>query len=207
MYLGLLQEFSKRHGCAVHAYVLMSNHVHLLVSPPDAPCLSRMMRDINQVFVQYVNRHRNRCGTIWEGRPKICLVHTETYFLTCQRYLELNPVRAHMVEAPSLYPWSSYGTNATGRASVLITHHPVYLRLADTPEGRQAAYRQLFELPISQEELAKIRASVNGGWPLGNEAFRQEVQQTLGVKATPGTPGRPRKEKPGSDPGLTPVLV
>src|SRR5688572_3941808 len=169
LYLGLLQEYSRRHACSVHAYVLMSNHIHLLVSPPaDIYCLSRMMRDINQVFGQHTNRQRNRCGTVWQGRPKMCVVDSETYFLTCQRYVELNPVRAGMVDGPWLYPWSSYSANAAGRASGIVTPHPLYLGLGASDEVRQAAYRSLFDQPIDAETLGRIRSSVNRGTALSN---------------------------------------
>jgi putative transposase len=170
LYLGLLQEYSRRHECTVHAYALMTNHVHLLVSPPaDIYCLSRMMRSINQVFGQHTNRHRNRCGSVWQGRPKMCVVDVEDYFLTCQRYIELNPVRAGMVAKPGLYPWSSYSTNADGHASGVVTPHPLYLGLGASDEARQANYRNLFERPMDAEMLGRIRSSVNRGTPLSNE--------------------------------------
>src|SRR5687768_7672305 len=156
LYLGLLQEHSRRHECAVHAYVLMTNHVHLLVSPPDAVRLSKLMQDVNQMFVQHVNRHQNRCGSAWQGRFKACLVDTANYFLTCQRYVELNPVRAGMVESPCLYPWSSYATNAGGRPSGLVKPHRTFLGLGVTPESRQAVYRGLFDEAITDELLGRI---------------------------------------------------
>jgi putative transposase len=195
LYLGLLQQFSKRHECAVHAYALMTNHVHLLVSPPDAACLAGMMRGVNQVFVQHVNRHQNRCGSVWQGRYKTCLVDSSSYFLTCQRYIELNPVRARMVDSPSEYPWSSYPTNASGQGSLLLTPHAVYLDLGATQERRQATYRGLFDEVITAESLGKIRAAVNSGWPLGDEAFVQEVESRLGIKTVPGKPGRPKSQE------------
>jgi putative transposase len=179
----------------VHAYVLMTNHVHLLVTPPDAEGFSLMMRDINQVFVQHVNRHNHRCGTTWQGRPKTFAVDSESYFLTCQRYVEENPVRARMVEHPSSYPWSSFAINALGGSSTFITPHPAYLRLGSTPEERQKAYRSLFHTAMGDEVLAKIRTSVNGGWPLGTDAFLDQVEKAFGIKAAPGRAGRPKKKK------------
>lgn len=158
----------------------MTNHIHLLVSPPEAVRLSKLMQDVNQVFVQYVNRHQGRSGSAWSGRFKSCVVDTDNYFLTCQRYIELNPVRAGMVHTPRLYPWSSYAVNATGRESDLIKPHSTYLELGAAPELRLAAYRRLFDEPITDEVLAKIRASINRGWPLGGEAFCREMQG-LGV--------------------------
>jgi putative transposase len=192
LYLGLLQEFSKRHGCAIHAYVLMTNHIHLLVSPPTIPALSGMMKDLNQIYVQHVNRHQRRCGSLWQGRFKSCLVDSERYFLTCQRYIELNPVRAGLVDYPSAYPWSSYPINADGQPSGLITPHAMYLGLASDAEDRIGAYRMLFGQSIAPELLARIRTSVNRGRPLGDEAFVRAIDSQTEVR-------------PGSDRGLTEV--
>ena len=175
LYLGLLEEASKRHGCAVHAYVLMGNHVHLVVTPPEIPLFSRMMKDLNQGFAQYINRHNKRCGSVWQGRPKTFLIDSQNYLLTCHKYIELNPVRAGMVAKPWLYPWSSYSTNASGRKSSLIRPHAIYSTLGKTPEEQQAAYRRLFEEAIPDEVLGRIRASVNRGKPLGDEAFVMDV--------------------------------
>jgi putative transposase len=191
LYLGLLQEFARRHACAVHAYVLMTNHVHLLVSPPDIAHLSKLMQDVNQVFVQSVNRHQSRSGSLWSGRFKSCLVDTDQYLLACQRYIELNPVRAGMVQSPRLYPWSSYSANAAGGASDLVKPHSTYLELADSVERREAAYRKLFEREIGDELLAKIRSSINRGWPLGGEAFCSEMERR-GVPTRAARMGRPK---------------
>jgi putative transposase len=177
--------------CAVHGYVLMTNHVHLLVSPPDADRLSKLMQDVNQVFVQYVNRHQGRSGSAWSGRFKSCLVDTDSYFLNCQKYIELNPVRAGMVQTPRLYPWSSYAVNAMGRESELVKPHPTYLELGFDADARHRSYRQLFDEPITDEVMAKIRASINRGWPLGGEAFCQEMER-LGLPTRPGRVGRPK---------------
>jgi putative transposase len=183
LYLGLLQEYAKRHGCAVHAYVLMTNHMHLLVSPPDIPPLSMMMRDINRIYGLHFNRSRNRVGSVWQSRFKACLVDSDQYFLTCQRYIELNPVRAGMVEDPARYPWSSYPTNAAGRPSALVAPHALYLALGSAGERRQAAYRSLFGQAISAETLARIRGAVNRSKPLGDEEFVRKVELELAEAA------------------------
>ena len=196
LYLGLLQEYSRRHACGVHAYVLMTNHIHLLVSPPpDIYCLSRMMRDINQVFGQHVNRSRNRCGSVWQGRPKMCLVDAADYFLTCQRYIELNPVRAGMVEKPWLYPWSSYSTNAAGKISGIVRPHPLYLGLGRTDNDRQSAYRGLFDCPIDAETLGRIRSSVNRGTPLSNNEIDDGQKSSCNEEVV--------RTRSGPDPALT----
>jgi len=167
------------------------------MSPDDTDCLSSLMRDINQRFVQQVNRNQRRCGSSWQGRFKSCIVDSGSYLLTCQRYIELNPVRARMVEGPWLYPWSSYLSNAMGRKSELVSPHPAYLQLGATTELRQAAYRRLFDDEFDDETLAKIRTSASGGWPMGPESFARQVANALGTRAAPGKPGRPPKEKPG----------
>ena len=176
LYLGLLQEYAKRHACAIHAYVLMSNHIHMLVSPPDIPSISRLMRDVNQIFGQHVNRKNDRCGSVWQGRFKASLVDSKGYFLTCQRYIELNPVRAGMVVKPGAYAWSSYATNGEGRPSALVAAHRQYLDLGSTAESRQATYRGLFGVPISEEEISKIRTAIQRSRPLGDDAFVREVE-------------------------------
>jgi putative transposase len=155
----------------------MTNHVHLLVSPPDIPSISRLMRDVNQIFGQYLNRKNNRCGSVWQGRFKASLVDSKNYFLTCQRYIELNPVRAGMVVKPGRYAWSSYGTNGEGQPSALITAHSRYLDLGSTPADRQATYRGLFAVPISEEEISKIRTAIQRNRPIGDDAFILDVER------------------------------
>jgi putative transposase len=202
-----LQEFSQRYECDVHAYVLMSNHVHLLVSPRDIDGLSEMMRGINQILVQCLNRRHQRCGSLWQSRPKASMVDSSSYLLNCYRYIELNPVRAAMVESPWLYPWSSYAVNASGRPSQLVKPHRGYLDLGPTIDVRQAAYRAFVEEGISDEALGKIRAAISQGWPLGDEAFLRGLQ-AQGIRSTPGRPGRPKSQaaKTGPELGLAPVL-
>ena len=180
LYLGLLHEYSKRYSCAIHAYVLMTNHIHILVTPPDIPSISRLMRDVNKIYGQSVNRKNGRCGSVWQGRFKASLVDSKGYFLTCQRYIELNPVRAGMVSNPRRYAWSSYGTNGDGLPSSLITAHARYLCLGPTPEVRQSVYRGLFEAPISEEVISQIRAAIQRNRPLGDDAFVLEVESRQG---------------------------
>src|SRR4051812_34270764 len=139
-YLGYLGEFADKFGCAVHAYCLMTNHVHLLVTPQTADSCALMMKNVGQRHVQRINSWLERTGTLWEGRFYSCPVGSERYLLACQRYIELNPQRAGMVERPSQYAWSSYEQNARGDPRGLLTAHAVYLALADDPESRGAAY-------------------------------------------------------------------
>ena len=172
-YLEILRECAYDCGCALHAYVLMTNHVHLLLSPDDAHGASVLMRRLGQRYVQYFNRRHTRTGTLWEGRFRSCLVLDEPYLLACQRYIELNPVRARMVKKPEHYPWSSYQTNALGQDSLLIKPHLAYLRLHHETSARRAAYRQLCENALAESLVAEIRSASNGNRPLGTAAPEQ----------------------------------
>ena len=148
-------------SCKLHAYVLMSNHVHLLLTIHDAAALSGMMKPIAQHYAQYFNCRYQRTGSVWEGRYKTCLVQTEDYFLECQRYIELNPVRAGMVAFPSHYRWSSYRGNAEGRRDGMTMPHDLYQRLGLTDAERRQTYQRLFDAPLSQYRLVQIRAAIN----------------------------------------------
>jgi putative transposase len=168
VYLDMLRECAYDYGCALHAYVLMTNHVHLLLSPSEQSSPSMLMQRLGQRYVQYFNRRHERTGTLWEGRYRSCLVLDDRYFLACQRYIELNPVRANMVDAPESYPWSSYRINALGESSTLVTPHPVYAGLHPDKSARHAAYRQLFTEALSDHLLDEIRQASNGNRPLGS---------------------------------------
>jgi putative transposase len=167
VYLDMLRECAYDCGCALHAYVLMSNHTHLLFSPDDEHGASVLMQRLGQRYVQYFNRRHTRTGTLWEGRFRSCLVLDEQYFLACQRYIELNPVRAQMVDKPEHYLWSSYRINAFGQDSALVKPHVAYLRLHHEANSRQAVYRQLCGDALSDQLLAEIRDASNGNRPLG----------------------------------------
>lgn len=167
VYLDMLCECAFDAGCAVHAYVLMNNHVHLLLSPDSAESASRMMQRLGQRYVQYFNRRHTRTGTLWEGRFRSNPVQDERYFLICQRYIELNPVRANMVNLPAEYPWSSHRANAYGHQSSLVIPHPTYASLGRDPAIRYAAYRHLFNEALSQDVLDALRNAGNSNRPLG----------------------------------------
>ena len=179
-YLRHLDQLAQRLECDVHAYVLMTNHVHLLVTPSETDSASLLMKHLGQRYVQYVNRVHRRSGTLWEGRFKSSLVQRQGYLLKCQRYIELNPVRASMVPQPRDYPWSSYRANGELRASALVTPHDGYIALGETPEQRAAAYRRLFEFELDEEDLKEIRSAANGGFALGNQRFKAEISAILG---------------------------
>ena len=162
-YLSWLKEFSKKYLVDVHAWVLMSNHVHLLCTPYEENAISKMMQSMGRMYVRYYNYTYQRSGTLWEGRFKSCLVESEQYLLELYRYIELNPVRAGMVEEPSEYSWSSYGCNALGVKTDLQMPHELYLKLGKTEEERLENYRSLFKSHIDVELLKEIREGVNKG--------------------------------------------
>jgi putative transposase len=191
LYLHHLEELAALFGCAVHAYVLMTNHVHLLVTPKEADSASLLMKHLGQRYVQYVNRAYRRSGTLWEGRFRSCLAQSESYVLACYRYIELNPVRADMVAHPREYRWSSYRTNAEGKASDLITPHREFLRLAKDPAERRAAYRALFRCELDDDVLKEIRDATNGGYALGGKRFQTRIEAALGRRVIRGKAGRP----------------
>jgi putative transposase len=166
-YLKCLARSAAQNDCAIHAYVLMTNHVHLLVTPRDRGSVSAMLQDLGRRYVRVINTIRGRTGTLWEGRFKSSLVSTETYLLTCHRYIELNPVRAGMVADPSAYPWSSHAHYAAGRSNDLITEHAAFLGLGGTAEERRSAFRELFRDALDEKTLTRIREAVNAGCPLG----------------------------------------
>lgn len=192
-YLRCLHEGADRYECAIHAYVLMTNHVHLLVSPAGEEALSLLMRYLGSRYVQYVNCVYQRTGTLWEGRFKSSLIDSARYLLTCYRYIELNPVRARMAASPTDYPWSSYRYHAEGCVNEVIQDHRLYLELGATQIERQLAYRELFRHQLDDKELAEIRTSVNGGLVLGEERFKDEIEGVVARRVRPGRGGRPRK--------------
>ncbi len=194
-YLDKLQQGCDKHGVDIHAYVLMTNHVHLLATPHAESSIGKVMQMLGRYYVQYYNYCYRRSGTLFEGRYKAALVDSESYLLTCMRYIELNPVRADMVKHPSEYPWSSYARNALGKADGLILAHDEYLRLGKTDEDRQAAYRQLFKYHASDASLAEIREMTNKAWVLGSEHFKQRIQQQMERRVAPATRGGDRKSE------------
>lgn len=193
VYLDLLKACAHRARCQVHAYVMMTNHVHLLVTPSSPSAPAEMMKLLGQRYVQYVNRRYCRTGSLWEGRYRSCLVQDERYLLTCQRYIELNPVRAQMVTHPADYRWSSYRCNAHGDASELITPHLVYTQLGSHSVARELAYRDLFDSVIPTRILNKVRRATSGNFALGNKQFIDEMTSLLGRAVAPRAGGRPRR--------------
>lgn len=192
-YLDWLALYSAESGVSVHAYVLMTNHVHLLVSAEQGDAPGRMMKALGQRYVQYFNRRYQRSGTLWEGRYRSCPTEAEAYLLACQRYIELNPVRAGMVAHPADYHWSSYRANAQGEKTPLIKAHPLYRRLGRSADERLGAYRALFRDAIDPGLVDEIRSATNGNFALGGSRFAEQISAALGVRASRGSSGRPKK--------------
>jgi putative transposase len=184
-YLDWLKELAGKTGCRVHAYVLMTNHVHLLLSTDRGEAPGALMKALGQRYVQYFNRTYRRSGTLWEGRYRSCLTQAENYLLACQRYIELNPVRAGMVAHPADYPWSSYRANAQGAEDVLVTPHEIYLALGSTAEQRQATYRDLFRSELEPGLVDQIRQASNGNFALGSARFAKTKGHPLCFYVTP----------------------
>jgi len=192
-YIYHLAELAARFGCALQAYVLMTNHVHLLLTPAKSNSVALLMKNLGQRYVQYVNRAYRRSGTLWEGRFRSCLTQTDDYVLACYRYIELNPVRAAMVRHPRDYRWSSYAANADGKADKLLTPHEQYLRLGRSEIARRESYRALFKAHLDEPLVDQIRQATNGNHALGNARFQEEIEAVLGRRAGRGAPGRPRQ--------------
>lgn len=195
-FLDHLAQLAKRFRCALHAYVLMTNHFHLLLTSELEQGPSLLMKFLGQRYVQYVNRTYRRSGSLWEGRFRSSLVQTDRYLLGCYRYIELNPVRANMIAHPIEYSWSSYAANAEGKRVAWLTPHGEYLALGVDEAARRAAYRGLFESELDPELLREIRVSTHGGYAIGNNRFREEVESVLKLRATPRGPGRPYLSEP-----------
>jgi len=193
VFLNWLHEAAKVFKVAIHAYVLMPNHVHLLASPADMTGMSRMMQWVGRQYVPYFNRKHQRTGTLWEGRFRATVIDTERYLLTCSRYIELNPVRAGLVTAPGEYFWSSYAHHVGQRNDTLITNHSLYWRLGNTPFDRELAYRDLVDQALPAAEVAALTEATLKGWALGSNKFKEQLGKQTTRRVTPDRRGRPSK--------------
>jgi putative transposase len=198
-YLHWLREGAKKFGCDVHAYALMTNHVHLLLTPQRPDAISRLMQSLGRRYAQYLNCVYRRSGSVWEGRFKASLIQAEDSLLICYRYIELNPVRADMVRDPGEYRWSSYRWHGLGVSNELITDHPLYTGLAVDESERRAGYRALFRAHLDDEALDEIRKASNRSLPLGSDRFREQVEAALGRRVGLRQRGR-REIEPSNKP-------
>lgn len=198
-YLFHLSRALGRFGCELHAYCLMTNHVHLLLTPKTLESCALLMKHMGQLHSQYFNRLYKRTGSLWEGRFRSCIVQSERYLLTCYCYIELNPVRAGLVAQPVDYPWSSHGENLAGCPSGLLTPHPEYIALGAGVEERRCAYASLIASQLDAGLIEQIRAATNGGYALGDPQFRKSMSSMLGRRVEKGSPGRPVQRTPDDD--------
>ncbi len=196
-YLSDLLEAANKYCCKIHAYVLMTNHVHMLLTPHVDHGISSMMQALGRRYVVYINKTYDRTGTLWEGRFKSSLIDSEQYLLTCMRYIELNPVRASLVKHPGQYQWSSYQANAQGETNELIHNHYLYTQLGNSSAERKQAYRDLFLGHIDHETVHQIREALNHEIVLGQRNFQDRIGEMTNRPTRLGKAGRPRLEKEG----------
>ncbi len=194
-FLVWLKESAKDYKVAIHAYVLMPNHLHLLASPTTQEGLAQMMQRVGRYYVPWYNAKYGRSGTLFQGRFKTSLIDSEQYFMICSRYIELNPVRAGIVTDPLDFPWSSYAHHAGVRPDSLVTDHALYWALGNTPFQREAAYIELTAMGLTGEQLASINLAVLKGRPLGSHKYKTELQQQTKLQVLPAKRGRPFKVK------------
>jgi putative transposase len=190
-YLHQLGDACLRYKVQLHAYVLMTNHSHLLMTPSDESGISRVMQSLGRCYVQYINKTYCRTGTLWESRHKSNLIQADNYLLACYRYIELNPVRAAMTPHPADYVWSSYRANAYGERNRYLTGHPLYLGLGTTPQSRERRYRDLFTTELDEKLVHEIRTAASFSTPLGNARFVEQIENATGNKAGQAKRGRP----------------
>lgn len=190
VYLDLLRIAAEQTSCSVHAYVLMTNHIHLLVSPQSCSSPAAMMKSLGERYVQYVNRRHQRIGTLWQGRYRSCLVQDEQYLFLCQRYIELNPVRAGMVAHPLDYRWSSYQANAYGEANNIVKPHALYSALGAEPLECQLSYRTLFQEGMPPAIVEQVRHATNRSAVFGSEKFISQMAMASGKELMPRRQGR-----------------
>jgi putative transposase len=200
VYLANLRDLSASTRCALHAYCLMTNHIHLLLTPPDAQACAVLMRNLGQRYVQYFNRRYKRSGTLWEGRFKSCLVDSASYVIATYRYVERNPVRAGMVASGSAYPWSSHNGNAGHASNRILTPHAEYLALGNSERSRHAAYQGLFNSDDEPAFLGAIRKATNGGFALVGEQLKSKLPADIQRRLKRKPPGpRARAAAPSPD--------
>ncbi|WP_051237327.1 REP-associated tyrosine transposase [Ottowia thiooxydans] len=189
--LGSLRNFSVEYKVAVHAYVLMTNHAHLLLTPETNEGLPGMMQALGRSYVRYFNDRHERSGTLWEGRYRSGLIEAERYLLACMVYMDLNPVRAGMVAAPADYPWSSHAHYIGLSQDPLVTPHPLYWEMGNTPFAREAAYASLVGVGQTSAQHETLTRAAHSGWALGTDHFVVDLQKRTARRLTPGQAGRP----------------
>lgn len=192
-YLGWLHEAAQVHGLAIHAYVLMDDHVHLLATPERDDALSLAIQATGRRYVRWFNRRHGRSGTLWEGRFRSSLVEADRWLLAAQRFIESNPVRTGRVEAPAEWPWSSHRHHAGLAVDPVVRPHPRIWALGNTPFERESAYRGLFDEAVPAGEQAWLRACLVSGKPTASTDFQRGLEASTGVRLLVRPVGRPRR--------------
>jgi len=190
-YLHWLGEALADSDCVLHVYALMTNHVHLLITPKKAALVPRLIMSLCRRYVQYINRTPNRTGSLWDSRYKSSVIQADSYLLTCMRYFELNPVRVRVVDDPAHYRWTSYRHNGLGKADGRIATHPLHDALGTTAEARQSAYRTLFRSKLNTSTIDGIRLAFNQNQPLGNSRFYAQIERKRGERRGARPRGKP----------------
>ena len=196
--LDIFDEHARKLQVAIHAYVLMSNHFHVLATPETLHGLPQMMQAVGRRYVRYFNQRQGRSGTLWEGRYKSTLIQAERYLLACMVYIDLNPVRAGLVTEPTDYPWSSHGHYVGRRNDHLISPHPLYWELGNTPFAREAAYAGLVQSGITRQQEHALTDSALRGWALGEPDYVADLQKRTARRVSRTRAGRPRSDLPGA---------
>ncbi len=192
--LDLLGENARKFGVAIHAYVLMTNHMHVLATPESIDSIPLAMQAVGRTYVRHFNKRQTRTGTLWEGRYKSTLIQAERHLLACMAYIDLNPVRAGLVSDPAIYPWSSYGHNVGRRSDKLISPHPLYWSLGNTPFAREAAYGELIHSGIDPEQQRALTDSAIQGWALGDADYVTDLQRRTERRVAKAKSGRPPRK-------------
>ena len=194
--LALLQANAQEQQVQIHAYVLMSNHLHLLLTPLQNDRLPKMMQAVGRSYVLYFNKRHGRSGTLWEGRYRSALIQTERYFLACMAYIDLNPVRAGMVAQAADYLWSSHGHYIGRQNEAWLSPHPLYWEMGNTPFAREAAYAAMVQSGIDQKQQQALTSSALSGWALGEDVFVEGLQKQTPRRVNAAKAGRPFGKKP-----------
>ncbi len=192
-FLGWLREAARQFKVAIHAYTLLPDHIALLVSPTDATGLGRMMQWIGRHYVPYFNIKYQRSGTLWQGRYKATVIDAPQYLLLCSSFIELDAVRSGLASNPADYPWSSCAHHVGSKPDALITDHPIYWALGNTPFDRELAYRALLDHGLTASEIETLSEATRKGWPLGSERFKDALARQLSRRVSPAKRGRPRR--------------
>jgi len=197
-----LREAAKKYKVAIFSYVLMPDQVRLLAIPEEEGGLARMMQWVGRHYVPYFNRKYGRMGTLWQGRFKANVVDADGYFFACCRFIELAPVKDGLVREPEEYSWSSYAHHVGVKSDQLLTDHPLFWRLGNTPFDREAGFRKMAQQALTAAEWREIDESVNKAWVLGSDAFKAGLEKQINRQVRPGKRGRPRKPAaPAKAPG------